>query len=323
MRIELADILDVPAADVNHLGEHLIRFRLAAPLPVSPYHQLMLEGRTDLDSLFPGAPNRDGIQHNFAQLGRNLEAAFEANKGCEAIKRRGIYTPLAFLRFNVEHFCHPQFLYTNGQSLVSLVQGSDELFEVAVHASIDNFRWFGSHYGPRSLLDPEGVRTFSSRQAAETWVHSHLSALHATTVSLIRGGEQRALLLQPAGTIYTRSPVRTYLAYHDGGVVKLRIGPGEPYAFLNDFELDGFRAGTCATCRHFRFSGMSRSMSHGSKGYCGLRMERARAEGKTMTGRDTVPSSRLVVSVFDRCEAHEFIEDPQREIPYLAHSRPE
>lgn len=326
MVIDLNDVLEVPVRDVHALGEHLVRFRFATPRPVSPYHQLLLEGGRDTRGLFPGAPNREGIQYNFDNIRAQLARVFEANRDCEPFAAMEIDSLEAFARLNVEHFCQPQFAYTNGQALVSVTSKEVPdgwIFLVAQHPSISDYLSFSSDYGPYLMLNPENLGLFASLEAAEVRLHRELSQLEVRSVTLMRGEERRGLLLQPCGSRYDKAKgrrVETFLLSHAGGVQKVR-SEDEPYAFLNALELDGFRVRTCATCAHFRFSGMSRDMSGGSKGYCEPRREaaerRARERGERLRGMDTNPRLETVVSVFDVCDAHTFIEDRERKHPYL------
>jgi hypothetical protein len=75
----------------------------------------------------------------------------------------------------------------------------------------------------------------------------------------------------------------------------------------------------CATCVAFRFSGMSRDSSGGTRGWCRRRLEAARASGLPMPGLDVRPRYGTIVSVFDRCLEHEPIADEDREVPFCQH----
>jgi hypothetical protein len=308
MRIQLEDSVDVPTAGATHIAEHLIRFQFAEERPISPYHRALLEGIEDARGILPEAPNRAGIQQNLDQLRRQLEETWKAHETSAALTFAAVGSPADLVRLNIDHCCRPRHVYMNGQAVMTLVERRERLFEAAPHPRMEDVLRFGSIYGPWTSIDPARIRHYSTLSAAETWIRASLSHLSVRALSMVRGGEKRTLLLQAAG--FTRDEkgytVEVYLAHFEGQVRRLRRFDEEPYGFLNRLVLDGFRPEACATCRSFRFSGMSRDMSGGSKGYCGMRRERAQA-----------PSSMTVVSVFDACGEHSFIEDEAREVPYL------
>jgi hypothetical protein len=319
VRIELEDSVDVPTMDVGHLAEHLIRFQFAEPQPVSPYHQALLEGEATGRSILPDAPNREGIEHNYRQLRDQIEGVFTAHQSSLAFTLADVKSLADFVRLNIDHHCRPRYLYTNGQTAMTLALRGERCLEVAPHPSMEQLRGFGSVYGPWHLIDPAEIKLFSGLAAAETWIKARLSELSVQALPMLRGEQERTLLLQEAGFRRDEKgyPIQTYLAHFEGRITKLQIGPEEPYEFLNRLVLDDFRVKSCATCKNFRFSGMSRDMSHGSSGYCSPRRTEAAASGLPRRGLDTTPSSSPVVSVFSGCGDYEFIEDAARPFPYL------
>jgi hypothetical protein len=97
----------------------------------------------------------------------------------------------------------------------------------------------------------------------------------------------------------------------------------DAYTVLNELpgRLEGEVVQACATCVAFRFSGMSRDSSGGTRGWCRRRLEAARASGLPMPGLDVRPRYGTIVSVFDRCLEHEPIADEAREIPFCRHGQ--
>lgn len=318
-RIEIDDVLDegVQATDVSHLREALIRFKLASPRTPSSYFRAFLDGGDDISGILPEARNREAVRYNFGQLGAALAAVFEAHRDDPLFQSAAVATVQDFARLLVDHHCSPQWLYTNGQMLVSVVVRGEHAVDALSHRDVDMYLRFVSEYWRPA--DAVVGRSFASLGAAETWAGHLLSRVEVELLPLASGADGRTVLLQPAGTrrLISGERVRTVLVHHGRGVFRARIGPGEPYEFLNQFEVDGFRPRTCATCEQFRFSGMSRDMSGGSAGYCGNRYNQAQKSGKPMRGTDTVPPFKTVVNVFDACEEHAFIEDGHRAIPYL------
>ena len=315
MRIEVEDIFDerVAIREAEHLGDSLLRLRLARPLKVSPNHRYLLEGGRDLSTLFPEAPNREAVAYNLQQVQRALAEAFAAQRGAALLRQAGVVAERDFLRFNVDHFSEPHSLYTNAQDVVSVVERHGRAFEVIPHAfpfsSLRGYLEFGSEFGPGKLADARMGARFATLAAAETWIGRLLDRVRVTPLSLTKGDERRTVFLQEAGSRRGARgyPIQTFLLHHRGGVRKATVHPDESYRFLNQLDLEGFRARSCATCVFFRFSGMSRDMSNGETGHCGKRAEDPEADlpGAGLTG------------VFETCEQHEFVEDAARSRRYM------
>jgi hypothetical protein len=313
MRIEIEDIV-ARSVDVVHLTDYLIRFRYASPLASPPYHRALLEDR-GADDIFPGAPNRDGIREQLERERTRFVAGFDARlDDCDhrlppdqaATARRARDTILAracvhewrsLVRLNIEHYCRPDFLYTNGQALVTVVRRPHDLLEAVLHTDGQEALEFANEHGPWPLLDLNWLAQFVNLSALETQVRRHLAKLECSTLSLARGDERRTLLLQRAGTV-RRDGRRftTWLARLDGGESRLRQDRHEPArTFLRRIEFDGFRVRACATCRHGARSGMS----NGTVAYCMLR-HNATFDNQGLTMER--------VSDWDICDEHAFAE---------------
>ena len=296
MQLDLGDILATPACNVRHLAPHLIRFELPSPREPSPYLGLLLAGGDQTSTLFPGAPNREGIAEHFVGIRDQFVAAFSAHRACELFRLVAIDSVTAFVRFQVSHLCAPTFAYTNAVSVLTVLRTADDVWTIVRHDPYD-FAAFPSGLTSAPPIDPEAVGIFSSLAAAETHVHSLLGRLEVRALGMTRGQETRTLLLQDAGRLWRASRnVVQRLAHFGGDIIKITSDGEEPFTMLNRLELDGFRPRTCATCSHFQFSGMSRDSSGGSKGYCGLRLTGDAAANRR---------ARAIVSVFDVCEEHE------------------
>ena len=305
MRIELEDILDeeISPIDVHHLGDALIRFRLEQQRLPSPYHRFLLERDSATATLLPDAPNRSAVEHNLEAIRRQLaEALVVEQRDRPLLRAAGVETVDELLRFNADHFCRPDWLYTNGQMLATVVSRSPAIFEVIVHPSLEEFLQFGWSYGPWPLVEAGRGARFGSHPALESWIGQRLSRLVVKCLGVARGDERSTAFLQEAG-VRSRSGrrVRTFLIHHQGTPRRERLEAEEPYAFLNRLDLDGFRPHCCATCSHFGFSAMSRDMSGGARGYC------ARREGDAQA---VLPENALV-SVFDTCKLYEAVPDVQ------------
>ncbi len=313
----------IGAVDVSHLTPLVVRFRLDGSRAISPYVALLLAGGEDTSTILPEAPNRAGIQHNFEAARRRVRASYEEHAGSELFREASVGSPAAWLAFHAAHQADPgAWLYFDGQRLASLVERAPQRVEVMLHEGLDAFLAFTSAYGYPALPGPDAITCFACVEAAETWIGGALARVEVRALPVRREEGEGFILLQACGVGPDHD--RRFFVHLDGRSREVRIGRDhEPYALLNDLSealSDGY-VRTCATCRSFRFSGMSRDMSGGSMGYCERRREAARASGIAFSGVDTVPPHLTTISVYDTCAAHELVLDADRAIPYLARSR--
>ena len=305
LRIELEDALDpdIPVRDVHHLSDTVVRFRLAHPRPLSSYQQFLLDGRTDIEGLAPGAPNREAVKQLLDRARAALTEGWESQRGSTLLRRAGLASEIDFLRFCLDHFCRPSYLYTNASAVVSVFERGGML-EAIPHPSLKEYLHFGDEYGqPRPPATWLGDR-FASLQAAETWIVPRLAQLPTRSLSLMKGSERRTIFLQSAGERpgEQRYLIETFLLHGAGEVRRVRVLPGRSCEFLNGIEADGFRARCCATCVHFSFSGMSWDMSNGKAGYCA---KRSADPGGDQPGHG-------LTGTFDVCEQHELVDEAIR-----------
>ncbi len=314
----------LPVTRVEPLDDISVRVALA-PRETPLQWSMLLDEAPALDRLDPDAPNRDAVAHNFERMRRMTREGYEL--GCEDDFLASVDIPdlTSWRDALVEHFCRPAWLYTNAQRWFSLVVTPDARVRVLELPSLYSLEVFATPYFDR-LPPPFSLAVFGNLDAAETHFLGQLSKLEVRALPLRRGDRRRALLLQPAGA--RRGPqghkVRLYLARVDDhvGLLETDARVRDPYTTFNRLSEQLGEAfiddvlETCATCSSFRFSGMSRDMSGGSKGYCMARYPAAHPEGRPRQTHARRPSFRETVSVFDRCRAYAYIADEDREIPY-------
>lgn len=312
----------IPFEDLRALDEHAVRFGYPQPQEVPLHWAMVLAPNPAVGRLLPEAPNREAVADLLAGLRHALMASFEQGRGSALFFTTGIDEPAAWREVLLDHYCRPKWIYTNGQQTLTLVEREGPRFEVARLPSLESLHEFRTIY-VRELPDPREVVELGHIEAAQTYVLGKLATLETRAVPLVRGKERRTMLLQPCGRRPGRREqgmLRLYLAHVGGQTHLLEVGAhrNDAYTVLN--RLPGLLPGevpqVCATCVAFRFSGMSRSNSGGTKGYCRRRLEAARGSDLPMQGMDVRPRYGTIVSVFDRCEAHETIADGDREIPF-------
>jgi hypothetical protein len=108
-----------------------------------------------------------------------------------------------------------------------------------------------------------------------------------------------------------------------GTTFRIEMGGGpcsdeEPYRVLYQLRPDGFHVEACATCKHFRFSGLTRDWSAGSRGYCTHPLGKPRPSGHSPT---TFRFGCQFASVEDYCPKYSFSHVPTCAIRGPSHAR--
>ena len=311
MQIRLEDSVEFPAIDVRYFNDQLIRFRLESPRALSDNHRFFLGEISSTDKLFPEASNRKAVEYNLASFAKALDAGLVRMRERQFGEGTAIRSRRDLMAFNIDHFCRPTYLYTNGQAIVSLVRRNQDRFELAYHPSLPTFCRFGKDYD-FGLIEPDNVQIATSFDEAERVAQERVFTVATYTLRVQAGPELGELVLQPAGSRRDTYgyPLETLIATFRGDSFRVQMGgppygDNEPYRVLNELRPAGFVLVVCATCEHFCFSRLARDWSAGGGGYC------ARPSKKGRLG----PSDQ--VSVQDWCPEYQFVADQERRTPYL------
>lgn len=312
----------LPIESIEPLDELCVRFCYPQAREVPLHWTIVLDAQPDLARLEPEASDRKAVADRFEGLRYALYQSFEQGRGSALFETMGITDPSQWRDLLLDHYCRPQWLYTNGQQVFSLVERRGPRYEVARLPSLGALHEFRTLHA-RTLLDPREVAEFGHQDGAETYILEHLSQVEVRLLPLRDGLERRMLLLQACGVRPGgpgRADITLMIAHVAGRGYLLQIQPDrcDAYTVLNDLPdlLGEGVVEACATCAGFRFSGTARDSSGGTRGFCRRRLEAARASGLPMPGLDVRPRYGTTVSVFDRCRAYEPIEDEQREVPF-------
>ena len=327
--IPWAEVLSrIPFEALLPLDDCSVRFAYPQPREVPLHWTMVLEPEPKLHRLEPGAPNREAVASLLEGLRHALLESFEHGRGSALFATAGIDDPIGWRDVLLDHYCRPKWLYTNGQALFSLVERPGPRYELARLPSLASLHEFRTLY-VRELPDPRDVMEFGHEGGAETHVLGRLAEVQVRALPLVRGKQRRMLLLQACGKRPGgpgESPISLWLAHMGSTTMLLETQPDrrDAYTVLNELpgRLEDEVVQACATCVAFRFSGMSRGSSGGTRGYCRRRLEAARASGLPMPGLDVRPRYGTTVSVFDRCLEHEPIADEDREVPFCRHEQP-
>ncbi len=312
----------IPIESLESLDGHTVRFCYPRGREVPLHWEMVLADEPDLDRLEPEAPNRKAIGDLLEGLRHALYESFEQGQGSALFETMGIVEPGQWRDVLVDHFCRPMWLYTNGQEVFSVVERMGPRFEVARLPSLGSLHEFRTLY-VRTLPDPRDVAEFGHRDGAESYVLGQLALVKVKAIPLRQGTGRRMVLLQRCG--YRpggpgRPSIALMLAHFGDETHLLQMQPErrDAYTVLNELPelLGGDVVESCATCASFRFSGMTRDSSGGTRGYCRKRLEAARSSGLPMPGMDVRPRFGTLVSVFDRCLSWDPIVDGEREVPF-------
>ncbi len=118
MRIGLDDSDALPAKNIIYLNDQLIRFQFKQARQPSPYQEFFTGIYSSPSQVLPKAPNREAIESNLNSLAHMLEVHCRICE--EPFGERGVIeSRLDLLLLQIDHFCRTDYLYTNGQAIVS------------------------------------------------------------------------------------------------------------------------------------------------------------------------------------------------------------
>lgn len=316
----------IPFENLEALDDFSVRFAYPQPREVPAPWAMLLARRPSLERLEPERRDRDAVATRFEGLRHALYESFEHGQGSALFTTAGIDHPGKWRDVLVDCYCRPRWLYTNAQRTFSLVVLGEQHVRVAELPSLASLHEFRT-LDVRELPDAHHVQDFGHLDAAETHVRRELASLRVRALPMREGDRRHTLLLQPAGSHpgSRGRPIELYVGHLRGRPRLLRVEADrcDAYTVLNRLgdQLGAEAVGdamveACATCASFRFSGIIRDGSGGTRGFCRRRREAARASGLPMSGPDTWPRFGTVVSVFDRCGSYEAVADDEREVQY-------
>ncbi|TPV92789.1 MAG: hypothetical protein B7733_23995 [Myxococcales bacterium FL481] len=248
---------------------------------------------------------------------RGLEEGFSAfvAAGDETSAPMPIREWRDILRLDMLHTSRAVCHYTNGQRVVSEVELAQGRRHLALHHVLEEDILHGMPRRPS--IDASKMLNVGIGQDIEAAACRFLEGPETTEVHVVTDDKVGTLSMRRWGSARADHGYRRQLLILTSGtrvgLTELNGDGGSPhsaYAVLNRLGevLPNVRADTCATCRYFAFSRMSRDMSGASAGYC---RDPARPRAHTQW----VGFGETPVSVFDRCNRHEYVPDSERARP--------
>ena len=277
-----------------YLNDFIIRFEYAESVQILKFYDMILTNDRDTSQLFPGAPNREAVEYNFNNAIKGFQTEF--NQFDSRLKRSKKLTSFQdLLQRNVNHVYNPEFVYTNGQQIIT-VQKHADTYELALHRSYSAFIDFFSEYN--QSLSLESLEDFDKLSDLELIVRRNLSRLELTMLNVFKKQSHKVGFLQQVRHL----PSYTHYLHFKGQIIPITINrENEAYTVLNSLPelIEGYQIKACASCKHFAFSGLSRDMSEGSMGYCQLKFKMNEKTGVKQS------SPEAIVSVFDECDKYQ------------------
>jgi len=300
MRIEPEDIHERAFRDPRWLSDSVVCLRLAdSGRRPPPYLAALLE-RRNAASVMPDAPNRVGIAQQLDEIRKRFEIALtQWQAGPEPA--REVRDVAGLIRRTLAHMVYPPTIYSNGQHVLTLVELGSGRYELANHGSPRELVGYCSDHSACMPLEPRQCTWFASIEAAETNAFAVLRSIAQNEFALAdaRTGAAR----EGSVWLQTMDGGRCWLLRHGDVVRRFRIGAcGEPREVLRRLDLGGACVRCCATCTHFRFSGMSHDMSGGHAGYCGRREPASEGSGRSSLFNEVWRTESLV-SIQHMCPA--------------------
>lgn len=279
--------LNRAVTEVRFIEPHIARFKYVLEPIIPDVVRVLIEGIT------PDAPKRSAVEYNHKTSTRQLRKVFDSYGDWPT--QAGFDTWNRLLEFNVRHIYRPDFIYTNGQSVVTRID-RDGSVELVAHNRGDGIRAF---LGLDSIavhdftFDAEGLTQTDSEESAEDAIRETLEAVEALQLTATDGTREVPATFLPvvygfAGYV-AKVGDRKHLmnrGHSDFLAIQLREIPK---------HFDGFYPKCCGPCTNLRMSGMSMDMSQGSMGYCESRM-RSREDDRFK------PDD--VVHVMDICDSY-------------------
>jgi hypothetical protein len=300
VRIEPEDVHETAFCEPRWLSDGVLCLRFADTDRASPPYLAALLAGDDAASVMPEAPNRDGIAWQLDEIRKRFEAALTRwQAGPEPARQvRDVAT---LIRRTLAHMVNPLAIYSNGQFMLTLVELESGGYELARHGNARDLVEYCSIYSPCLPLESGQCQWFAHVEAAETNAFATLRRILLEEFALADKRTGEAL----EGSVWLQSlgGDRCWLLHHGDTVQRVRIGArGEPREVLRGLDLGTACVRCCATCAHFRFSGMSHDMSGGRAGYCGRRQP-ASADGGRVSPFDETWRTAIIVTVRDMCPA--------------------
>lgn len=329
MKLPIKEFGNVAINNKKYLNEFLVRFQYTQNKKPIKMYSMILKGDDDTPKLFPDAPNREAVTYNFEHSIKGFKKAFTENQNAQFVKQGIVKDFKDLLKINIDHTYNPIYIYTNGQKIVTMVKRG-KLFEIALHKDYHKFFGFFSEYNRDISLEIYRLKRFNSLVAAETEIRILLSKLDFSTLVAFQGKSEKNILMQNCGYRSGEQgySIWTHLIHFNGKTFPIEIqhagwSKKEPYRILNEMSsnLEGYKVKSCATCKHFMFSGMSRDMGGGASGYCNKRMEKSPKTKDREKIRKAFDLNNVHVSVFNLCDDYSFILDKDRKISYLAENQ--
>lgn len=238
MKLSIDQIENYPLLDIHHLSDSIIRFKV------------------------------NGLEAYQERIA-GLEALFFSNDTCNDYRRaiaalhyKERKTDWQHLVLDMKLLLKADFYYTNGQEVYSLME-EERGWKVGKITTVDKFADTSYLFNPEYLshLTSLDLPAFSIFEAAEFYVVQQLQKMEVIRLPLDNGTGIFLRRLYPW-------QIQVDLDNHHS--LLLNTDSYDTASREIEQHTAPHRLQTCFNCKSFQYSGMSHSMSSGSKGYCRL-----------------------------------------------------
>jgi hypothetical protein len=270
-RLPLDDLWLYEITDATYLGNFLVRFRCKNPPEIPQFLTSLAEGHDEFVGSAEDRRLKRNVERRYRSYRKDLQRCFESF-GSETKERFRSWDRL--FAFNIKHIYRPDFIYTNGQKVITQVDQESEtslvLHSRGVEDIFDYHHDFSSH---GYSFDEAGLLCEHDPQGVESTIQKYLGELFSEEMSMTDGVSERAMQIS-----YARSAFVARMGQVEH-VIPTRYGSylmNELRGLSGPFQ--GFVPKCCATCMNLRVSGMSLQMSNGTKAYCDVERKKRQSD---------------------------------------------
>lgn len=250
MRIFIDKIANYKVKIEKHYSDDVFSFTLETPNLFEQRFQLFKDKYSDEETRTKEVIEGERKRNGYDQIGDNE----------------------SLMELNMKHVYGADKYFTNGQTLISLLQ-VEEGFELGIHKSLGIFSEYFYETPLLGQFSLSNLRTkrYKVFEKAESEIMSILSKIEIIRIPIEHDSNINFLEIRK---VY---PSTYFFTLNHQTIVRTAEYYGDWIDKITDEVIKTFKPlliKCCKNCKHFKFSAMSHDMSGGSTGYCFLVREK-------------------------------------------------